>query len=331
MFLISTRTVCMTRVQVLLQLTPEAPFYAATVARTRIDKLHQRLSAALKDPLEAGPLLGWPGPRQLLQLRLFALLFPTSDRRHPVTTPLALLIGKHLSQCPVNSSYQAAVGLMLAGMALQNASAAARFCPEAVNFVCAILRAFLPADAGTAAATGAAAGSQQQQRKAAAAASGGCVSRFTPGLLVLDSCRLSAGAASDSSKRSKKQQQRQRSGGVGDEQQQQLPRIKLYELLSGSPEDPQFSSDTFQLQLLGCAVSTAQRVLQLSSGCGAAAPEVLQPLAAASHAVGRLQGLPAAAAAVVRDLQQQLASRIQEVVDERQPMVQSQRYVESGI
>jgi nucleolar protein 14 len=310
--------------QVLVQLTPEVPFYAATVARTRLDKLHTRLSAALTDPLEAGPLLGWPGPRQLLQLRLFALLFPTSDRRHPVTTPLSLLIGKHLSQCPVNSSYQAALGLMLAGMALQNASAAARFCPEAVNFVCATLRAFFPADAGTAAA---AAGSQQQ-RKAAAAASMGCVSRFTPGLLVLESCRLLAPAGAASSKRSKKQQQ-QRDGGASDEQQQQqqLPRIKLFELLSSSPEDPQFSSDAFKLQLLGCAVSTAHRVLQLSSGCGAAAPEVLQPLAAASHAVASLQGLPPAAAAAVQDLQQQLAGRIQEMVDKRQPMVQSQRCV----
>jgi hypothetical protein len=92
---------------------------------------------------------------------------------------------------------------------------------------------------------------------------------------------LSSSAGADSGKRSKKQQ-RQRSGGV-DEQQQQLPRIKLFKLLSSQPDDPQFSSDAFKLQLLGCAVSTAQRVVQLSSGCGAAAPEVLQPLAAAGQ------------------------------------------------
>jgi nucleolar protein 14 len=33
--------------QVLLQLTPEVPFYAATVARTRLEHLHSRLAAAL--------------------------------------------------------------------------------------------------------------------------------------------------------------------------------------------------------------------------------------------------------------------------------------------
>eukprot|EP00775_Hariotina_reticulata_P008705 gene8705-8886_t len=87
--------------------------------------MQERLAAALKDPLTATPLHGWPGPRQLLQLRLFSCLFPTSDKRHPVTSPLALLMGKHLLQCQVSSCYTAAVGLLVAGMALQNAAAAA--------------------------------------------------------------------------------------------------------------------------------------------------------------------------------------------------------------
>jgi nucleolar protein 14 len=308
--------------QVLVQLTPEVPFYAATVARTRLDKLHERLSAALTDPLGAGgSLLGWPGSRQLLQLRLFALLFPTSDRRHPVTTPLALLTGKYLSQCPVNSGYTAALGLLLAGMALQNAAAAARFCPEAVNFVTATLQAFLPAASEGPSKTAGAGGGGGKQRTSAAAVST-CVSRFTPELLVLDCCKAATAAtpAAASSKRSKKQQQQQ-------QQQEQIAPIKLYQLLSSSPEDPQFSGDPFRLQLLGCAVSTAQRVLQLSRGCGAAAPEVLAPLAAAAEAVGRLQGLPAGAAAEVQGLARHLSSRLQELVGKRQPMVQSHRQV----
>ena len=305
--------------QVLVQLTPEVPFYAATVARTRLNKLHERLSAALTDPLGAGgSLLGWPGSRQLLQLRLFALLFPTSDRRHPVTTPLALLTGKYLSQCPVNSGYTAALGLLLAGMALQNAAAAARFCPEAVNYVTATLQAFLPAAAEGPSKAAGACGGGGKQRTAAAAVSA-CVSRFTPELLVLDCCKAATPATPASSKRSKKQQQQQ-------QQQEQIAPIKLYQLLSSSPEDPQFSEDPFRLQLLGCAVSTAQRVLQLSKGCGAAAPEVLAPLAAAAEAVGRLQGLPAAAAAEVQGLARHLSSRMQELVGKRQPMVQSHRY-----
>jgi nucleolar protein 14 len=301
--------------QVLLQLTPEVPFYAATVARTRLDKLHERLSTALADPLEAGPLLGWPGPRQLLQLRLFALLFPTSDRRHQVTTPLALLTGKYLMQCPVNSAYQAAVGLLLAGMALHNASAAARFCPEVVNFLTAALRAYLPPEPAAAAAAG-----SKQQRKAAAAAFN-CVSRFTPGLLVFESCKAAAGAApAGGSKRGKKQRQQQAGSG-----QQEIASIKLYQLLSSAADDTQYSTDAFKLKLLGCAVNTAFRALQLSRGCGSAVPEVLQPLCGAAEAVGALQGLPAAAAAAVQGLQQDLIRKIQEALDKRQPMVQSHR------
>lgn len=311
--LLPTHELRFVALQVLLQLTPEVPFYAATVARTRLDKLHERLSAALIDPLEAGPLLGWPGPRQLLQLRLFALLFPTSDRRHQVTTPLALLTGKYLMQCPVNSPYQAAIGLLLAGMALHNASAAARFCPEAINFVTATLQAHLPAESAAAAAV---AGGKQQHKAAAAF---NCVSRFTPGLLVFDSCKA---AAASSSKRSKKQRQQQQQDTSD---QQDIPSIKLYQLLSSAADDQQFASDSFKLQLLGCAVNTAFRALQLSHGCGNAAPEVLQPLCAAAEAVGGLQGLPPAAGAAVRGLHKELSSRIQEVVGKRQPMVQSHR------
>jgi len=315
--------------QSLLQLTPEVPFYAATVARTRIDKLHQRLSAALSDPLEAGgALLGWPGPRQLLQLRLFALLFPTSDRRHPVTTPLALLMGKYLMQCPVNCAYQAALGLLLAGLALHNAAAAERFCPEAVNFIAATLTAFLPADAAASAAgtskksPSPAAGKQQQNPAAAVAAYTG-VSRFTPGLLLLDSCSPATGAAAlGSSKRSKKQQRQQKTS-----QEQQLPQLKLYQLLSTAPDADALSSDPFKLQLLGCAIATAQRVVQLSGGCGDAVPEVLQPLGAAAAAVAGLQGLPPSAAAAVRGLSQHVSSRIAGVEAKRQPLVQSHRWV----
>jgi hypothetical protein len=219
-------------------------------------------------------------------------------------------------QCPVNSAYQAALGLLLAGMALHNASAAARVCPEAVNFVTATLRAYLPPEPAAAAA------GSKQQRKAAAAAFN-CVSRFTPGLLAFDSCKAAAAAAAapaGGSKRGKKQRQQQAGSG-----QQEIPSIKLYQLLSSAADDQQFSTDAFKLQLLGCAVNTAFRALQLGHGCGSAVPEMLQPLCAAAEAVGVLQGLPAAAAAAVHGLQQELSSKIQEAVDKRQPMVQSHR------
>lgn len=306
---------------VLLQLTPDVPFYAATVARTRLEKLHERLAAALADPLEAGPLLGWPGGRQLLQLRLFALLFPTSDKRHPVSTPLALLIGKYLMQCPVASTYHAALGLLLSGMSLMHAAEAARFCPEALNFLTAVLHAFVPA-----AAQGKQPAAASTDAAAAAAAAGG-VSLFKPGLLALSCCTASSGSSKPAKQKQKHKKQQQEQQRLEEQQQQQLPSIKLYQLLSSAPDSAEFATDVFKLQLLGCTVATALRACQLSSGCGAAASEVLQPLRVAVAAASELQGWPAAATAILQQLQQQLQETCDAVVVSRQPMVQSHRWV----
>ena len=50
------------------------------------------------------------GARDVMLLQLWAQLFPVSDRRHPVTTPLALLTSSYLALCPVTSCHAAAVG-----------------------------------------------------------------------------------------------------------------------------------------------------------------------------------------------------------------------------
>eukprot|EP00879_Flechtneria_rotunda_P020444 GHRR01021509.1.p1 GENE.GHRR01021509.1~~GHRR01021509.1.p1 ORF type:complete len:435 (+),score=172.73 GHRR01021509.1:746-2050(+) len=309
--------------QIMLQLAPEVPFYAATVARMRLEKLHDRLSKALANPLAAGPLLGWPGSRQIMQLRLFSCMFPTSDKRHPVTTPLALLLGKYLMQCPVTCPYLAAAGLLVAGMALHNASAAARFCPEVVNFLAAAFSAFVPpAAAGTAAQSGTAAWEP--------AAAQQVVSLFTPGLLALDCCKAEVHKqqATDkhigSNKQKKQQQQHPKNHGQC-QHQQHKPRLQLYQLLSQPTDATKFGSDTFKLQLLHCAVATASRACQLSSGCGDAVPQVLQPLTAAVAAVAQLQKLPESAAAAVVRLQQQLQETSAAVMVKRKPLLQSHR------
>eukprot|EP00798_Chlamydomonas_sp_ICE-L_P032118 gene32118-16637_t len=97
-------------VPMLLAMTQEVPFYAATVARARLKKINSQLSTALgqqygtSDPSTPSSsstptTSAFPAPRALLQLKLFATLFPASDRRHPVLTPTVVLIGRALSQC----------------------------------------------------------------------------------------------------------------------------------------------------------------------------------------------------------------------------------------
>ncbi|KAG1671696.1 hypothetical protein FOA52_007488 [Chlamydomonas sp. UWO 241] len=169
-------------------MTGEVPYYAATVARARMQRMHDRLTAALagsapppvataKDyggpkgklqPKAASgqhPLLfsqqqgqqqqqqgqqqqqaesPWPGARAILQLKLFLSLFPTSDRRHPVTTPAALLIGRALSSCVATTAGEAAAGALLCGLQLHAAAPAGRHAPEAIEFLTDMLAAFLP-------------------------------------------------------------------------------------------------------------------------------------------------------------------------------------------
>jgi nucleolar protein 14 len=310
--------------KVLLQITPEVPFYAATVARTRIEKMQERLAAALKDPLTAAPLYGWPGPRQLLQLRLFSCLFPTSDKRHPVTSPLALLLGKQLLQCPVSSCYTAAVGLLVAGMALHNAAGAARFCPEVVNYLAALLNAFVPAGASAHGSSS----SGNAERSAAADSTADDISLITPGLLALRWCTAASnGSSSDGRQPKGKQKNRQQQQQAVAADVQQLPRLQLHQLLSCPADSAEFQTDEFKLQLLCCTVATASRVTSLSQGVGDAAPEVLQPLLVSAAALSAVQGLPPAAVTALNNLQQEMQDVTDRVVAARLPVVQSHRCV----
>ena len=53
----------------------------------------------------------WPTTRGLLLLKLWALLFPVSDRRHPVLTPAAILVSAHLALCRLTCAMDIAKGV----------------------------------------------------------------------------------------------------------------------------------------------------------------------------------------------------------------------------
>jgi nucleolar protein 14 len=153
-------------------MTQEVPFYAATVARARLQRMHERLSALLagrevpslkplkeqkkKGQGQRGPVeerqackyeSAWPGPRSLLQLKLMTTLFPSSDRRHPVTTPTLLLTARALSQCTASDIGEAVRGLVLSSLALHMVKAAARHCPEVLIFLTDFLLSYCKSEA----------------------------------------------------------------------------------------------------------------------------------------------------------------------------------------
>eukprot|EP00884_Botryococcus_braunii_P010637 jgi/Botrbrau1/19575/Bobra.0035s0060.1 len=120
----------------LCAMTPEVPFFAAQVARARLLKMQERLSGALKAP-GGDPAGAWPSARHVMLLRLWALLFPVSDRRHPVVTPAGLLVGGRAGGGLHTQGY------FLGGLALQMAAAEGRFVPEPLAFATRLIRSGL--------------------------------------------------------------------------------------------------------------------------------------------------------------------------------------------
>ena len=336
----------------LLVMTREVPYYAATVARARLGRIQERLAAAAADPLSQ-PLHGWFGPRQLLQLRLFSCLFPVSDKRHPVVTPVTLLLGKCLGQCPVTGPVEAAVGLLVAGMLLGMEAPAQRYTPEVYTFLTHLLWGFVPTwgsreGGGLAAAVAATGG-----------VSGCAVDQMVPSLISegvlsfvgssISSFPASAAAAGGNSKQQKKERLKPSKKGSKSKQQQSaegdtpavaiaangssssnsIPPLRFSEVVTADPSDPQFTTDSFKLQLLGCLVATASHACHLAvASCGAALPEVLRPLVSAARAVAGLQGLPEGAGAVLQGLVEEGQGLVDKVVVTRVPVVQAHRWVE---
>ena len=70
-----------------------------------------------------------------MPLAVIAHLFPDTDRRHVVLTPLRVLLAEILGMAPVWTTRDAACGLFLATTALRLHARSRRFFPEALVFL----------------------------------------------------------------------------------------------------------------------------------------------------------------------------------------------------
>ena len=112
------------------------PFFAAAAARARLEKMASRLRASLR----AGDT-GWPPARTFLLLALFADVFPTTDKSHPVTTPAALYLGNVLAHCAVRSRREAVAAVVASALAAAYSAPAGRVFPEAISLLTGLLHA----------------------------------------------------------------------------------------------------------------------------------------------------------------------------------------------
>ncbi|XP_071371803.1 nucleolar protein 14 [Centroberyx affinis] len=112
----------------LCQMFPEAACKAVQSALG--DAAH-----SMEEVLEVKGRTAFPPLDMLVYLKVTALLFPTSDFRHPVTTPALIFISQALTKCPVTSLQDVTSGLVLCCLALEYVSLSKRFLPELINFL----------------------------------------------------------------------------------------------------------------------------------------------------------------------------------------------------
>ncbi|XP_056110624.1 nucleolar protein 14 [Rhinichthys klamathensis goyatoka] len=126
----------------LCQLFPEAACRAVQMLLS--DSAH-----SMEEMLEVKGRAPMPDLDMLVLLKITALLFPTSDFRHPVTTPAFLYISQALSKCVVVSLEDACKGLILCCLALEFVSLSKRFFPELMNFLLGLLHLTVPDKSNT--------------------------------------------------------------------------------------------------------------------------------------------------------------------------------------
>uniref|UniRef100_A0ACD5V2I2 Uncharacterized protein n=1 Tax=Avena sativa TaxID=4498 RepID=A0ACD5V2I2_AVESA len=133
-----------TLVKPLIEMTGETPYFAAICARERLIHARTRLCEDIKVPGKSS----WPSLKTLLLLRLWSLIFPCSDFRHAVATPVLLLMCEYLMRCPIQSGRDVAVGSFLCSMVLAATKESKKFCPEAIGFLQTLLVTSLNGEVG---------------------------------------------------------------------------------------------------------------------------------------------------------------------------------------
>ncbi|KQK14277.1 nucleolar protein 14 isoform X2 [Brachypodium distachyon] len=124
-----------TLVKPLIEMSGETPYFAAICARQRLIHTRTRLCEDIKIPGKGS----WPSLKTLLLLRLWSLIFPCSDFRHVVATPMLLLMCEYLMRCPIQSGRDVAIGSFLCSMVLAATKESKKFCPEAIGFIRTLL------------------------------------------------------------------------------------------------------------------------------------------------------------------------------------------------
>ncbi|KAG8227190.1 hypothetical protein J437_LFUL003396 [Ladona fulva] len=81
---------------------------------------------------------------ELIYFKLIPQLFPTSDFRHPVSTPAVTFMSIILASCKIKTRKDIASGLFICTVMLECTSLSKRFSPEVINYLFGILHMAVP-------------------------------------------------------------------------------------------------------------------------------------------------------------------------------------------
>ncbi|CAH0514882.1 unnamed protein product [Peronospora belbahrii] len=114
------------------EMSETAGIVARELLRQLFKRLHKRAS-----------ICAWPTLPELLLFKALTCIFPTSDLRHNVVSPMETLLGESLARGTVRSPQEATQALFAASLSLDMMRSKERFMPEVVTFLTHILRAFV--------------------------------------------------------------------------------------------------------------------------------------------------------------------------------------------
>ncbi|KAN0061064.1 nucleolar complex protein 14 [Thecaphora frezii] len=127
-------------------LTQAYPVASSQHFVAKLALMQRNLSRGLAKGAISSEARTWPGVAELTLLRIAGTIWPTSDRQHPVATPLALLIAQYLGHARVRSLTDLTSGLFLCSLVVSHEKDSRRIFPEATNFLFNCIALLAPTD-----------------------------------------------------------------------------------------------------------------------------------------------------------------------------------------
>lgn len=122
------------------EMTPLVPYYSGVLARSRLEKEYEAMKRSLKDPVTR--VDAWPSNRMILLSKLFMDIYPVTDKRHQVLTPLCTFLSSVLLLCPITEPVHAVKGIIVSHLLVHAHARSGRFSPEALCFATGLLQCF---------------------------------------------------------------------------------------------------------------------------------------------------------------------------------------------